>query len=129
MIQLIQFSERHFCIAAGPRPWWTRGEGQCSIEFDLGKGGTISEFHRGQLVYLIYAIDPERTPKIFDLVLELFSGHMGISRIHLDLFDSTCKRLEIGTTPDVEIEFTCRAVKGAGSEEHVSLSLRKCRFD
>jgi hypothetical protein len=125
MIQLIQFSKGYFCIAAGPRPYWSPGEGQCSIEFDFGEGGTIPELHRCQFMDFVNAIDPVRAPQILNLVLELFNAHTRVGGIDFDLFNAACERLETSGTPDVQIEFSSCAVKGASCEEYISLTFRK----
>lgn len=129
MIQIIQFYQGSFCVASGPRALWSPGEGQRSIEFYLGECSTIPELHRGELMNFIKAIDTERSAQILDLILELFNTHPRVGRIDLDLFHAACERLQLSGTPDVSIEFTCAAIKGAGSEEYVSLRLRKRRPD
>ena len=129
MIQMIEFHQGCFCIASAARPRWTRTQGQSSIEFDFCERGTIPVIHRRQLMYFIDAVDPVRSTQIFDLILELFNAHTRIGSVSLDLFYSTCERLKLSGSSDVEIEFASGAIEGARGEEYISLSFRKRRLD
>lgn len=126
MVEMIQFSERIFCVGiygAGPSAS-TKGERR--IEFDLGKGGTITELHCRELMDFVQPFYPKRAGQISQLIFELLDTHTRVGRINLDLFHRSCERLELAGAPDILIDLLCRTVKGARSEEDVSLTFCKC---
>jgi hypothetical protein len=119
MIKSIEFREGILCLAiTGPRTG-TSCESHRSIEFDFGEGGAIAEIHHRELMDFLYAVDPESSYEIGNMVFELLGAQARVCRIDFYRLDSASESLEGSASPDVQVELACSAVERAGSEEDI----------
>jgi hypothetical protein len=129
MIQVVQFGKRRLCLTVGDTTLHSTAKGERRIQFDLRKGGTITEFHRRELMDFVEPFYPERASLIGQLILKLLDAQTRVGRVDPDLFNSSYEVLQLDGATDITVEFTSRAVKGARSEEEVSLSFAKRGLD
>jgi hypothetical protein len=118
---MVQFGQRRLCLTIGDTTLHSTAKGERRIELDLRKGSTITEFHRRELMDFVESFYPERARLIGELILKLLDAQTRVGRIDLDLFNSSYEVLQLDGATDISVEFTCRTVKGARSEEEVTL--------
>lgn len=129
MIQVVQLGQCRLCLTIGDTTLHSTAKGERRIELDLCKGGTITIFHCCQLMDFIQPFYPERASLINQLVFKLLNAYTRVGRVNSDLFDSSYEVLQLDGATDITVEFTSRTVKGARSEEEITLCFTKCGLD
>jgi hypothetical protein len=129
MIQVVQLGQRRLCLTIGDTTLHSTAKGERRIQFDLGEGSTITEFHRRELMDFVEPFYPERASLIGQLILKLLDAQTRVGRIEFDLFDSSYEVLQLDGATDIAVEFSRRTVKGARREEDISLCFTKCGLD
>jgi hypothetical protein len=129
MIQVVQLGERRLCLTIGDTTLHSSAKRERRIELDLRKGSTITEFHRSELMDFVQPFYPQRARLISQLILKLLDTYTRVRGIDLYLFDCSYEVLQFDGATDIAVEFTSRTVKGARSEEEVTLCFTKCGLD
>ena len=104
MIESIQFSEGVLRLTVSGTRGVSAHERRRSIKFDLGKGGTIAEFHSREFMDLVKPIYPEGAEQVCNLILELLRTHTRVGRIYLDCLYRASESLEGGTAADEQVK-------------------------
>ena len=104
MIESIQFGQGILSLTVSSARSRLAGERERRIEFYLGEGCTVAEFHGREFVDFVYPVYPEGTHEIRNLIFELLSTHARVRRIDLHCFYGTRESLEGGTATDEEVK-------------------------
>jgi hypothetical protein len=125
MIKSVQFSEGRLSLAIAGLRSGSSAKRECSIEFDFGEGGAITEIHSREFMDFLYSVYPEGSTQVRYLVFELFGTEARVRRVDLHLLYSPCEGLQGSGAPNVLVELASSAGKCTGSKEQVSLSFGK----
>jgi hypothetical protein len=129
MIKSVQFSEGRLSLAISGLRSGTSAKRECSIEFDFGEGGAVTELHSREFMDFLYSVYPEGSTQVRYLVFELFGTQSRVRRVDLHLLYSPCEGLQDSGAPNVLVELASGAGERASGEEQVSLSFGKRGLD
>ena len=123
MIKSVQFSEGRLSLAISGLRSGSSAKRECSIEFDFGEGGAVSELHSREFMDFLYSVYPEGSTQVRYLVFELFGTQSRVRRVDLHLLYGPREGLECSGPADVLVELASGAGERTGGEEDISLSL------
>jgi hypothetical protein len=123
MIKSIQFDEGVLRLAVSRTLATAACERQCSIEFDFGEGGAVTELHSREFMDFLYSVYPEGSTQVRYLVFELFGTQTRVRRVDLHLLYSPREGLEDSGPANVLVELASGAGERASGEEEIPFGL------
>src|SRR6202166_3547320 len=116
MIKSIQFSEGRLSLAISGLRSGASAKRECSVEFDFGEGGAVTELHSREFMDFLYSVYPEGSTQVRYLVFELFGTQSRVRRVDLHLLYGPGEGLEASAAPDVLVQLASGAGERTGSE-------------
>jgi hypothetical protein len=125
MIKSVQFSEGRLSLAISGLRSGSSAKRECSVEFDFGEGGAVTELHGREFMDFLYSVYPEGSTKVRYLVFELFGTEARVRRVDLHLLYSPREGLEDSGPANVLVELASGAGERTGCKEDIALSFGK----
>ena len=129
MIKSVQFSEGRLSLAISGLRSGASAKRECSVEFDFGEGGAVTELHSREFMDFLYSVYPEGSTQVRYLVFELFGTQSRVRRVDLHLLYGPCEGLQRSGPADVLVEFASGTGERTGGKEEVALSFGKRGLD